>query len=179
MKTLYTERLVIRRWEACDAAALIQIANQEHVHSWLPDWRNAEKWVRFWIAKVRNHYDIDNPMTHPVSMAVALKATDQVIGQINAAGFQNKEIGTGYFIDEHFKNCGYITEAMACFIAYLFDQYPYDHIIATIQPLNESSKSVAAKLGFRYVSTIRMLDDGQTEVLPFDYYRLDHPAYRR
>jgi [ribosomal protein S5]-alanine N-acetyltransferase len=175
VEALYTERLVIRRWVASDADALIQIADQDHIIYWLPDWWNSSKWAVRWIDKVRKHYEIDNPMTHFISMAIVLKATNAVIGQVNAGGFEDKEIGIGYFMDRDHLDCGYTTEAMASFMADIFQRYDYSHLIATVQPPNEASIAVVKKLGFQYASTIEMLGNGQIEALPFHYYRLERP----
>jgi len=172
---LETERLVLRDWEDTDYEELLAITNQPYVHSWLPDWYGWDRWGHDWISKVNRHYKIDNPMTNFISWAIVLKATNTVIGQINIGPFQNKEIGIGYFIDEKYSNHGYMTEAANALIVHVLAKYRYDHMIATAQPLNHSSNAVIKKLGFQFVSTIEFLGDGQPEVLPFNYYRLDNP----
>lgn len=172
---LITERLILREWEQSDYEELLAITNQPYVHSWLPDWYGWDRWGHDWISKVNKHYHINNPMTNFISWAIVLKGTNTAIGQINIGPFQNKEIGIGYFIDERYCNHGYMTEAASTLIRHTFQKYRYEHIIATVQPLNYSSNAVIKKLGFQFVSTIEILDDGQSEVLPFNYYRLNNP----
>jgi ribosomal-protein-alanine N-acetyltransferase len=172
---LETTRLVLREWEKSDYEALLAIANQPYVHGWLPDWYGWDRWGHDWIDKVNKHYQIDNPTTNFISWAIVFKETNTVIGQISIGNFENKEIGIGYFIDENYCNHGYTTEAAGDLIQHVFRKYCYDHIIATVQPLNHSSNAVIMKLSFQFVSTIEILDDGQVEVLPFNYYRLNNP----
>lgn len=173
---LQTKRLTLRQWEAADANALISIANQPYVNSWLPDWRNSKAWVKPWIEKVQRHYVIDNPMTNFLSWAIELTESGQIIGQINIGsdGFDGKEISIGYFIDENHCSCGYTTEASAALINHTFSAYGYDHIMAIVQPANKPSNAVVIKLGFSYISTKEHLADGQTQKLPFNYYRLNN-----
>ena len=172
---LHTKRLYIRQWELADSDALAEIANQEHVNRWLPDWLNCREWVIPWIEKVSRHYAIDNPITNFLSWAVVFSDNDRVIGQINIGSdsFEGKEVGIGYFIDENYCNCGYASEAAAVLVEHTFKKYGFDHLAATVQPHNYASIAVVEKVGFRFIKTIMRKDSGQSEALPFNYYRLD------
>jgi len=171
-----TPRLILRQWRRSDYKALLAIADQPFVNRWLPDWRGFDQWGHDWIKRVNRHYRIDDPMNKFIQYAVTLKS-GQVIGSIGVGPFEGKELGVGYFMDENFSNQGYMTEALTAFTAHIFEKYNVDHLVATVQPNNLASNAVARKAGFQYVSTIEMLDNGQTEMLPFHYYRLeDHHA---
>lgn len=172
---LQSKRLTIRQWEVTDSDVLVEIANQRHVNSWLPDWLNCREWVTPWIQMVKRHYTIDNPITNFLSWAVVLFESGQVIGQINIGSdsFEGKEVGIGYFIDEHYCNCGYATEAAATLIEHTFRKYGFDHLAATVQPYNYASIAVVEKMGFEFIKIIEMKANGQSEALPFNYYRLD------
>lgn len=172
---LQSKRLIIRQWEVTDSDVLVEIANQKYVNGWLPDWLNCREWVTPWIQMVNSHYAIDNPITDFLSWAVVLSESGQVIGQINIGSdsFEGKEVGIGYFIDEHYCNRGYATEAAAALIEHTFQKYGFDYLAATVQPHNYSSIAVVEKVGFRFIKKIERKDNGQSEALPFNYYRLD------
>lgn len=175
---LQTERLVLREWEDADRAALVRIADQPSVNSWLPDWLECEKWAKSWIEGIQRHYLTDDPMKEYLGWALVLKKTNAVIGQINVGPFEEKELGIGYFLDESYCNQGYVTEAAQALIAHVFEKYGYDHIIAMAQPENHASNAVIRKLGYRFIEVIHVKENGQTDVLPFNYYRLDTPYTR-
>ena len=107
--------------------------------------------------------------------AVVEKESGRLIGNAGICSIKDNEVGAAYFIDEEFKCRGYTTEAMAALIETAFAKYGIEYLIATIQPGNLSSIAVARKLGFTLVKTAMLLDDGQTEELPFHYFRLDNP----
>ena len=169
-----TERLTLREFVPEDASVLISIAKQPHIEHWLPDWAGFHRWAVDWINKARKNYKIDNPQKEFIALAVDVKDKKQMIGQIGIGGHDNG-IGVCYFMSDKFTGKGYTSEAMKAFIEYAFKKYGYDHLIATVQPENAASNRVVQKLGFFYLSTIMMLDNGQTEELPFHFYRLDNP----
>jgi RimJ/RimL family protein N-acetyltransferase/phospholipid N-methyltransferase len=173
-----TPRLLLRAWDPSDAEALILLAGQEHIEYWLPDWREYDKHAKGWIEWVLKNYEIDDPLEQFISWAITLKNSGKLIGMIAIGCFDKlgeKEIGLAYWIDASHTRKGYMTEAVSAVAKIAFDGYGYDHMIATIQPENYASRGVAEKAGFRYVKTIEILDNGQTEVLPFRYYRLQRP----
>lgn len=171
---LETQRLIIREFTVDDVKDLIAIASQPHVKHWLPDWKGVESWAALWIEKVQRQYKTDNPEKEFLALAVDLKATHQLIGKIGIGGC-DQGIGICYFMSESFTKKGYATEAVQSLIDYTFKKYKYDHLIATVQPDNIASNRVVKKLGFTYLSTIEMLDNGQTDVLPFHLYQLNNP----
>lgn len=174
MVIIETDRVLIREYEAQDERDLIRIASKDYVTRWLPDWLGCEQWALRWIeGRVASGYKLDDPMKKFLSYAVIEKSTGIMIGQVSCGDFEGRELGVGYFMDEDYSSLGYMTEAMQAFIGHLFRHYPARHLIATMQPDNEASNAVARKLGFQYVGTIMMKDDGQAEELPFCYYRLD------
>ena len=178
MEQLQTKRLILREWRPADAPRLIEIAGQEHIEYWLPDWREYDKHAKGWIEWVHTHYAVDNPLEKFISWAVTLRDTGLLIGQIAVGSFDEAgelEAGIGYFMDAAYCGRGYTPEAVRVVTAYCFRAYGYDHMIATIQPDNLPSRRVAEKCGFRYVKTIEFQDNHQPTVLPFRYYRLDRP----
>lgn len=166
-----SERLIIREFNRDDIHELIDISEQPHIQRWLPDWKNACEWVENWIETVKHHYITDDPETDFLAYGVELKQTGRLIGQVGIGGTENG-IAVGYFISQEFTNNGYATEAMKAFIDYIFKKYGYIHLIATVQPDNTASNRVVQKLGFDCESIIEFIDNGQTEILPFNYYHI-------
>ena len=175
MELLKTERLILREWEESDEEALIEIAVQDHIRYWLPDWDDCASWALLWIkGTVQLGYKINNPFEHFMTWAITLKDTGTLIGMINIGGdeFENKEVGIGYFIDKRYSNNGYITEAVKNFIKYIFRTYKYDYIVATVQPENFASIAVVKKAGFELIKTIMSFGGGRTVAVPKNYYKL-------
>ena len=173
-----TERLILRQWQISDIKTLINLTGQKHIEHWMPDWREYDKHAKSWIEMVLSHYKSNNPMDKFVSWAITLKKCNKLIGQIAIGCFDKlgeKELSIGYWLGMEYTNCGYMTEAVNAVTNFAYKKYGYDHIIATIQPENLPSNAVIKKAGYKLISTINILDDGQTEVLPFHYYRSDNP----
>lgn len=173
MILLETERLALCRWEKTDRDALVRIAEQDHIGYWLPDWKNSDKWMDGWIDRAHRHYALDDPMKKFMSWAIVLRENNAVIGQINAGAFKDRELETGYFLDEACCGKGYMTEMVKAFVPYIMETYGQDHMVATVQPENLASRRVVEKAGFRYVETMDIKYDGQETALPFCYYWKD------
>ena len=171
-----TKRLIVREYTPLDGKALGSFAGKDFIVKWLPDWAGANEWATPWIeGKVMNGYQVDDPKKAMLFYAVVEKQSGRLIGNAGIYSSLENQVAAAYFIDEEYKCKGYITEAMAALIDASFRKYGMEFIIATIQPGNLASIAVAKKLGFHLAKTIMMLDDGQTEELPFHYFRLDNP----
>lgn len=99
-----------------------------------------------------------------------MRENGQLIGFVGLGGFDEldeKEIGIAYWLDIEQNGYGYMTEAVKAVVNIAFEEYGYDHIIATVQPDNHASRRVAEKAGLKYIKTIEFKDSGQTEILPW------------
>lgn len=178
MELFRTERLILREWEESDAKRLADIASTEHIAHWLLDWRECEEWALPWIqGTVTDGYAKNNPMDHFMTWAIVHKQSDELIGMINIGNeeYENKEVGTGYFIDINYENHGYITEAVAALCDYAFNNWHYKHIVATISPGNTASIAVAQKVGFKYDKDIITDSGGNAEPIIKKLFRLSNP----
>lgn len=168
-----TKRLLIREYTGVDGRELGDFAGKESITRWLPDWIGAEEWATPWIeGKVMNGYRLNNPMEQILFYAVIEKESGKIVGNVGIHDFKKSEVGVAYFVNEDYKCRGYITEAMQVFAEYIFNKFGYEYLIATIQPDNSASIAVAKKIGFEYIETLNIVDDGQIEELPFNYYHL-------
>ncbi|MCL2427377.1 MAG: GNAT family N-acetyltransferase [Oscillospiraceae bacterium] len=172
---LETKRLFVREFIIEDAQAMKNFASDEYITKWLPDWCDCSEWIDDWINMVINHYTVNDPMKNFLAYAVVEKESNSLIGHIGCGAFEEfeeAEMGLCYVINPAYANRGYTTEALNAFVGHLFDRYCYDYLIATIQPDNIASIIVAKKIGFVFTKSIEIIDNGQTEKLPFNYYRL-------
>lgn len=178
IQLLETDRLLLRRWEETDEAALISIASKAHVQRWHSDWHGCGEWVLKWIQnRTTKGYVTNDPLAHFMTWAITLKETGQVIGMISVGGddFDGKEPSIGYFLNLDHENRGYMTEAVTAFCTWVFGEFGYPFLSALVQLTNEPSGAVVRKCGFRLVGeTTREQENG--EILPFSHYRLDNPA---
>lgn len=176
--SIESERLILRKFVREDLPALTKIADQQHIAYWLPDWKNSAVWINDWFAGIREGYAINNPTEKFILLAITLKETNQVIGQINIGHeydeYQQGEMGVGYFISEEYLNKGYATEAVKSLSNYAFATWGYDHLAAVVKPQNQASRRVLVKSGFQYVSELAVKMEDKMMVR--QYYHM-YPAY--
>ncbi len=145
---LETDRLLIRPWNAGDRSAFYQLtcdpAVMHYVHAGLP---YSEVEVDEWFSRQARHM-----AEHDVCMgAVIEKGSGQLIG---IAGTQplgttgNLEIGW-IFARESWGR-GYATEAGGAAMHHVLETLGHPRVVAIIDPGNEPSKRVAARLGMSY-----------------------------
>jgi len=171
-----SERLIIRQFLESDLAALVEIANQEHILAWCPDWDNCVSWVKDWYKGIKRRYEVADPNKEFLLLAIIEKSTNELIGQINTGcEFSEElpgELSIGYFIARDKQNKGYATEAVKAMTRYFFPINPNDFFYAVIKPKNIVSHRVVEKAGFVFVSEIALknLETGEPQLL--HYYRL-------
>lgn len=173
-----TKRLILRKWEPADVERLIRLAGQEHIEHWMPDWKEYDRHAKGWIETVIRHYEQNNPMEGFIAWAVELKENRKLIGFVGLGEFDElgeREASLAYWLDIEHNGCGYMTEAVKAAADAAFEQYGYDYIVIAAQTGNLPSRRVAEKAGFQYIKTIEFKDSGQTEILPFCYYKKDNP----
>lgn len=69
------------------------------------------------------------------------------IGKIGVWNPENCEIG--FLLERKYWRQGFISEAMAAVLAYLFQKRNFQYLVADIDPRNEASKRVLEKFGFQ------------------------------
>lgn len=171
-----SERLVLRELIETDLPALVDIASQEHIKYWCPDWKNCAAWVNDWFKGIQWRYSIGNPNEEYILLAIIEKATNKLIGQVNTGcEFKDElpgELSIGYFISEEAMHNGYATEAAKTITQYYFPINNNDFFYAVIKPENSASIRVATKAGFKFISKMTLPGNVPNEKIPFNYYRL-------
>lgn len=172
-----SERLILRQFTEDDLPNLVNIASQEHILAWCPDWNNCANWVQDWYKGIKWRYTVADPNKEFILLAIIEKTTNELIGQINT-GCECKEelpseLSIGYFISNEKLNRGYATEATKAMTQHFFPINPNDFFYAIIKASNAASHRVAEKAGFRFVSEITLKDKETGEPIHMHYFRLE------
>ena len=149
METLETKRLLLRDWRLSDADDLYIYASNPHIAS-LACWRAHTSREDSLNA---TRYFIDNPL----SLALELKETGRVIGQLRIDPDRNRGLFSAresakllsYALSESYWNRGLMTEAVARAVQYTFEELQTEVLTAFHLPENISSQRVLEKCGFQ------------------------------
>lgn len=178
MKSIATERLLLRKWDAQDCVDLFGYASNPEVG------RNAGQSTLKTIAEAK--HVLVQYIKADRSYAIVLQAENKVIGSIGYDVFIPDEtyenthhFSIGFSINPQYWGMGYATETVKYFIDYLFLEYKADVIWCSHFYFNERSKRVIEKCGFEYqfsrARRVKVLADTQVEEL---VYRLEKPLRR-
>ena len=152
MKTIETERLLLREWNLNDVDDLFDYAKNPNVGphgGWKPHETKAESMVILQTLFL-DKYD---------SWAMVLKENGKVIGSIGyEQDVRRIEINCrelGYALAEDYWGRGIMTEAARAAIQYGFEEMKLDMVSIYRSPLNNRSGRVIEKCGFTYEGTLR------------------------
>ncbi|HWQ77703.1 MAG TPA: GNAT family N-acetyltransferase [Anaerovoracaceae bacterium] len=152
MKTIETERLILRDWEADDAGDLYEYAKNPNVGphgGWKPHESKAES-LEIIQTLFLDKYDC---------WAIVYKEGGKVIGSI---GFEAdtkrpaincKELG--YAMSEGYWGKGIMTEAAKAVVRHGFEELKLEMVSVYRNPLNKRSGRVIEKCGFTYEGMLR------------------------
>ena len=170
-KRLETERLVLRRFVAEDAAAMFRNwASDSAVTNYLtwPAHKSVEvsqALLAYWIPSYRN----DNYY----QWAIVLKENgDEPIGSISAVGVNDdlSIIHIGYCLGRAWWHRGVMSEALNALIGFFFDQVEANRIESRHDPRNPHSGMVMKKCGMRYEGTLRSSDRNNQGICDASWY---------
>lgn len=145
MTFIETDRLLLRNVAAKDAEIMY-------------DYRNNEICARYQRGQVKDHDGIvqlierrkDDVMSvdAPFMVAVALKGTDEMVGEIVVMP-NDGTISLGYTFSYQHHRKGYAFEALTALINTLHKRYPAWDFISFTEPENEPSMALLKKLGYK------------------------------
>lgn len=154
MRFTATERLILRNVEPKDAEIMY-------------DYRNNEICARYQREQIKDYDGIAEligrrktdvfSVEAPFIVAVALKDTDEMVGEIVVMP-QQGTISLGYTFHYNYHRRGYAYEALSALTEALHARFPEWDFICFTEAENEASASLLRKLGFRdmgYVSALR------------------------
>jgi len=151
MFRLETERLVIRPWQPDDRPAFTAVMSHpevtQYVHGGKP---YTETEVDEWFARQARQL-----AEHDMCMgAIVEKATNRVVG---LGGTQplgtTADLEIGWILARDAWGHGYATETGAAAMRHVLETLKRPRVVAIIDPGNEPSKRVAARLGMAYEAT--------------------------
>ncbi len=149
MKTLETERLIMRNWRESDLFDFYEYARVEGISD-MTGWPHHEN---IEVTKTILKDFIDNDIEY----ALVLKEENKVIGSLglhkrtadpNYIADNQREIG--YVLSKAYWGRGLMTEAVREAIKYAFDEIKVDVLWCGHKAFNLQSKRVIEKSGFRY-----------------------------
>lgn len=148
MNIIYeSKRLFFREMNFTDHILIKKILqNSEVMYAWEKIFSDQE--VTEWIKRNRSRYKHDR---YGYYLAIE-KETGQLIGQIGLISESIEGqllVGIGWILDKNFWGQGYATEGANATLAYAFDQFNIDEIVALIRPNNANSIRVAERLGMK------------------------------
>lgn len=152
MKSLMTQRLLLRPWEERDAADMYAYAKNPRVGpraGWKPHESPEES-----LAVIHQFQDAEDVW------AICLRATGKAIGSVSLEqdGQRNLSVddcrSLGYVLSEDFWGQGLMPEACQAVLQYGFEQLGLRLISVNHYPENLQSKRVIEKLGFQYNGTL-------------------------
>lgn len=177
MKTLETERLIMRNWEESDIFDLYEYASVDGISD-MTGWLRHEN-IR--DSKIILKAFIENDIEY----ALVLKEENKVIGSL---GFHHRTADTnykagiqreiGYVLSKAYWGRGLMTEAVREAIKYAFEEIKVDVLWCGHKTFNVQSKRVIEKSGFKfycdgtYESFDKSYDAKKYILTKDDYHRL-------
>lgn len=148
MFRLETTRLLIRPWQAEDRAAFVSITSDPEVT------RYVHRGEPYTDAEIDSFFtrQVNNLTAHDLCMGAAIEKESGLI--VGIAGVQplgtTNDLEIGWIFARHTWGRGYATEAGAAAMAHVLETLARPRVVAIIDPPNEASKRVAARLGMQY-----------------------------
>ena len=151
---LATERLLLRRLAAADAAALHAVfSDPEVMRYWSsPAWSTIDQADQY-IAGA----DAGLASGAMLRLGIEIAATGQLIGQVALYSFdqQNRRCDVGYALGRAHWGKGYLGEALAALLDHGFVALNLNRVEADIDPRNAASARALERLGFRHEGLMR------------------------
>lgn len=154
MIRLETERLILRNVAAKDSPVMF-------------DYRNNEICAKYQRGQTKDYEGICNlvaarqndviSVDMPFLVAVALKETDEMVGEIVVMP-EDGTISMGYTFHYRHHRKGYAFEALTNLINLLHETYPTWDFICFTEPENEASMALLKKLGYRDLGYLPKMD---------------------
>lgn len=140
-----TNRLRLRNVASKDAETMYDYRNNEICAKYQ---RGQVKDYEGIVALIEHHKDDVISVDAPFTVAVALKDTDEMVGEIVVMP-NDGTISIGYTFSYKHHRKGYAFEALTVLITLLHECYPEWDFISFTEPQNEPSVALLKKLGYK------------------------------
>ena len=151
---LETNRLILRNVAAKDADIMYDYRNNEICARYQ---RGQTKDYNGIVALVERRKNDVVSVDAPFMVAVALKDTDEMVGEIVVMP-KDGTISLGYTFSYKHHRKGYAFEALTALINMLHKQYPKWDFISFTEPENEPSMALLKKLGYKDMGYIPSME---------------------
>lgn len=156
MKTLETDRLILRNWRLADLDDLYAYAKD-------PDVGPMAGWSPHINVNISEQI-LNSFIKSGEVWAIEHKATGKVIGSFGIHQDEKRRPANtrmiGYVIAKSYWGQGLVPEAVAAVLEYCFNSLGLDLVSVYHFPFNNQSKRVIQKCGFTYEGTIRLATQG-------------------
>ena len=154
MTFIETNRLILRNVAAKDADIMYDYRNNEICARYQ---RGQTKDYNGIVALVERRKNDVMSVDAPFMVAVALKDTDEMVGEIVVMP-KDGTISLGYTFSYKHHRKGYAFESLSALINLLHEQYPEWDFISFTEPENESSMALLKKLGYKDMGYIPSME---------------------
>ena len=154
MTFIETNRLILRNVAAKDADNMNDYRNNEICARYQ---RGQTKDYNGIVALVERRKNDVVSVDAPFMVAVALKDTDEMVGEIVVMP-KDGTISLGYTFSYKHHRKGYAFEALTALINMLHEQYPEWDFISFTEPENEPSMALLQKLGYKDMGYIPAME---------------------
>ncbi len=138
--TIKTDRLMLRNFRESDDVALLSYLWNPRVNCFKSEQLSSVEDARRLIAEKQNEQ---------YSLAISLKETDELIGDVFAIREDDATFNIGWHINRLFEGKGYAFEAAKGFLSYLFDKEGARRIYGYVESDNIRSQNLCKRLGMR------------------------------
>ena len=149
-----TDRLLLRNVVAKDADIMYDYRNNEICARYQ---RGQTKDYNGIVALVERRKNDVMSVDAPFMVAVALKDTDEMVGEIVVMP-KDGTISLGYTFSYKHHRKGYAFESLSALINLLHEQYPEWDFISFTEPENEPSMALLKKLGYKDMGYIPSME---------------------
>lgn len=169
---LETERLILRRFTACDLTDMLALYSDEEVNRFLP-WfplRTFSEAEAYLYGQILPEYQKEIAYRY----AVVYKPDSRLVGYVSLCGADGDRAygDLGYGLRREYWNRGIMTEAAGAVLDKLCGN-GFQYITATHDRDNPASGAVMRKLGMRYCYSYAELWQPKNFRVIFDLYRID------
>ncbi len=177
-----TARLLIRdlRWDDLDAMHAYQ--SDPFVTRYTDFGVTSLAESREWLAGCIHHNNIPQRIAH--NCAVTLLASGEAIGWLGFGPPSNPhdergDIDFGYALRREFWGHGYMTEALAGMLDFIFNTTTAQRVFGECEVANPASARVMAKVGMALVARYTWQDDRTDTTVESLRYRIDKSDWQR
>lgn len=170
MKILETDRLLLRRLVPSDLDSLFALYSDPEIRRYFPEgtltYQETKEELEWFLNGHPEHSELG-------LWATILKSTNQFIGRCGLLPWTiegRPEVEVAYLIDKAYWRQGLGSEAAQGIARYAFEQLGLSRLVCLIDPQNQASQKVAAKIGMALES------EQEDEKGLFLLYSMSRPA---